>query len=387
MSRTFVVVTQDAKYGLALRKRKLDMTTPIKRGLALKNMNEVLPLRELYIEITNSCPQNCLFCSSNSGLPYHHELSRQQMLQLLKDAEEIGLERLYITGGEPLEDTIKTQMVIESAYDLGINAIYLLTNGQRLDQEWSSYLRNFKDKLSVEMTVLSTESKIHDFLVDYHGSLSQVLRATGYCVGEGLDVVWEFVVTKHNKNHIEPVIRLAEEFNVHKLSIMRLMLSGRAMENRKTLELPHQELYDFLMGLDNLNHRVEIQIGAPVDFRFLRSESLPPSCSAGIKKLLVQADGNILPCTGFKSLPDFICGNIEFQSLDEIWFNSPILHELRKFHNDDTTVCSECPFSLTCKGHCTAQRLHYYNDLYKGPDPLCPAQKSEVDCMMSMCES
>ena len=58
-------------------------------------------LRELWIQINNACNLTCTHCLVSSGPGKEPGLPLERLEALVDRACELGLERLYLTGGEP----------------------------------------------------------------------------------------------------------------------------------------------------------------------------------------------------------------------------------------------------------------------------------------------
>jgi pyrroloquinoline quinone biosynthesis protein E len=339
-----------------------------------------VPLREMYLEVTNSCPLRCIHCSANSGEPYEDELPAQRMLELLAEAKRLGLEKLLVTGGEPLSRPSLTHALLERAGDLP--EVSLLTNGVLLDAHWADELAKLRSTLRVEMSIYGATSPIHDEVTQRPGSFAKTKRATVYCRERGIPVAWEFVFTALNADQVLDVVALAEKCDVDTVSIIRLMRSGRAAANWDILALSPNELTRTLDLVKEFEASFETDVkrGRPVNFDFVSCDEEPSLCKAGVEELFVQADGETFGCPGFKDLPDFWGKNVRNTSLEECWNTSPAFQRLRRFLVDgEGTICPGCPHADLCRGHCVAQRLRtYQGDLQRGPDPLCPLGVSRV---------
>ena len=57
------------------------------------------------------------------------------------------------------------------------------------------------------------------------------------------------------------------------------------------------------------------------------------------------SNGNIYPCAGWQ---DYICGNLNEQSLDYIWNDSPKMNELRSLRRRDMETCIDCDKQAFC---------------------------------------
>lgn len=64
--------------------------------------NEYRPYT-LIAELTYRCPLHCLYCSNPSDLAEHgNEIDADTWIQVFREAEELGVVQLNLTGGEPL---------------------------------------------------------------------------------------------------------------------------------------------------------------------------------------------------------------------------------------------------------------------------------------------
>src|SRR5713226_9653028 len=59
-------------------------------------------LRELWLQINNACNLSCTHCLVSSGPGQDPGLPFDFLIRVLNRATQLGLERLYVTGGEPL---------------------------------------------------------------------------------------------------------------------------------------------------------------------------------------------------------------------------------------------------------------------------------------------
>jgi molybdenum cofactor biosynthesis enzyme MoaA len=59
-------------------------------------------MKELFIEITNACNYRCLHCASTAiEVDKADYLDTEVLKSITVESLSLGLERLYITGGEP----------------------------------------------------------------------------------------------------------------------------------------------------------------------------------------------------------------------------------------------------------------------------------------------
>ena len=91
----------------------------------------------LRIAVTDRCNFLCRYCIPPEGitlLPRDEILSYEEIIEVVKTALKIGINRFRITGGEPL---LRTNLVdfIKNLIELpGVEAVSLTTNGYLLEQ-------------------------------------------------------------------------------------------------------------------------------------------------------------------------------------------------------------------------------------------------------------
>ncbi|MFW9919800.1 MAG: SPASM domain-containing protein, partial [Candidatus Thorarchaeota archaeon] len=79
-------------------------------------------------------------------------------------------------------------------------------------------------------------------------------------------------------------------------------------------------------------------------------------CGAGLKTILIDADGEVYPCPNHAK-PEFSCGNIRNHLFGEIWMESDTLKHLRSTYQIDqiNEVCSQCAIKYWCLGGCRGE--------------------------------
>jgi radical SAM protein with 4Fe4S-binding SPASM domain len=105
---------------------------------------------------------------------------------------------------------------------------------------------------------------------------------------------------------------------------------------------------------------------------FVDSDIKPVKCKAGLSTLLINFDGDVVPCPAFKQPGAFTIGNIAQSSLNDLWCNSKRLQQLRSFDYRKIRGCIGCKRLDACQGRCIAQRFYAKGSIYEGPDPMCP---------------
>ena len=111
-------------------------------------------LNYLRISLTDRCNLRCLYCMPEGGVPkLAHEdiLSYEEFLRLARLSVRLGIEKIRLTGGEPLARKGVIPFISELARIPGIKDISLTTNGVLLAEQaqviWEAGIRRINISL------------------------------------------------------------------------------------------------------------------------------------------------------------------------------------------------------------------------------------------------
>lgn len=327
-------------------------------------------LRELTLELTQKCFQNCLYCSSNSFPTDDVQLMFDNVKRVLDDFYYLGGVIVELSGGEPLSYE-KIYETIEYASKKGLQ-VHLFTcaylPNEQIDIDRLSRVDRFYVNLQAPNKI------IHDHLARTPGSFDRTisfikdLKARGKWVGAHL------VPLGLNIDEIDEYLEFARRLELNNVSLLRFVHQGRGRKH--VLSLNSDEILQLFSIIEKQRNSdsLEFKVGCPLDFGFIykRSKSANP-CKSGISRCVIRPNGNVIPCPAFKDSAEFVAGNVNKDSLLHVWNTSHVLKEIRNFRYKQLRgLCKDCRFLDICRGRCHAQRWHFYGDLYSGPDPYCP---------------
>lgn len=302
-------------------------------------------LEELTLELTDWCPLRCQHCSSCSDINCGHLLEEELTMQLVNQAATLGAKKISFGGGEPT--SAKTFIpAIRKVIKLGLSA-EVFTCGVGIN---SRDLTELPDRIGDNL-VASKEVKfifsihgatpeVHDSITETRGSFEIMLRSLRNFIKLGIKCEFNFVPLKTNIHQFEDVVSFSEDLGIKKLSVLRFVPQGRGYYSRNNLELSNDEENLFITNLLFIKdkRKVEIRTGSPFNGIILNN-NVP--CRAGFAKLVIQADGNVLPCEVFKHNDRCRWGfSVYNRSLSEI-LSSKVVLDLYKsisLHN-----CLKCP--------------------------------------------
>jgi cyclic pyranopterin phosphate synthase len=175
------------------------------------------PLRDLRISVTDKCNFRCPYCMpaeifgpDYSFLPKDKLLSFEEITRLTHIFTSIGVEKIRITGGEPLMRRNLAQLIGMIAKVEGVDDIAMTTNGSLL----AKYVQELKDA-GLQRVTVSLDSLDEERFGRMNGrgySVDSVLNGIEAADKAGLTVKINMVVQKGvNDQDILPMARYFRE--------------------------------------------------------------------------------------------------------------------------------------------------------------------------------
>lgn len=340
-------------------------------------------LRDLTLEITNYCFLNCMHCSSESSRRRSQDLPLETIRRAICDFAKLGGRTLEISGGEPLcrrelpsiVEHAKRSNLEVCLFSCGVfHPSQLRTSKDGVRDKVKELKRLGMDKVFV--TLHASNERDHDEISKRKGSFRRTTLFIEELLKQGMFVGVHSVPVRPNFDNIDDLVKYCVDRHVNQVALLRFVPQGRGKEHADLLTLNEEEtlhLADLLYELQNEKDSI-VHVGSHLDFVFLFDQEYEPQpCKAGISKCLVTSLGEVFPCAAFKGLKEFVAGDLNKDSLADLWVNSQVFRELRQFDpNRLKGLCATCRHLTKCRGQCPAQRYHKWRDLYMGPDPYCP---------------
>ncbi len=328
--------------------------------------NEYRPYT-LIAELTYRCPLHCLYCSNPSDLAEHgNEIDADTWIQVFREAEELGVVQLNLTGGEPLlRDDL--ELLIEGArkFDLYTN---LITSGIPLTSERLSRLRALGLD-SVQISIQSTRRSVSDRLAGMP-SFSRKLDVMRWATSLGLPLTLNIVLHRENISEIEEVIALAERVSADRLELANTQYLGWALKNRDALLPARQQIEQARTVAAEANARLRGQM----EVLFVTPDyytDRPKSCMEGWGRrfIVVNPEGLALPCHLAHTIPGLQFEHVTQRRLSDIWRHST---GFNKFRGEAwlSDPCRTCERRALDFGGCRCQAFHLMGDAGM-PDPAC----------------
>lgn len=325
--------------------------------------------------LTNRCNKRCKHCYQEeySGREFStDELLNlgKQYLELLRKYNKIHKQsikgQINITGGEPfIRDDIFIILDFfkenRKYFDFGI-----LTNGSLLTEDIVYKLKTYNPKM-VQVS-LDGSKNTHDEIRG-RGSYDEVIKSLKLLHKYNIKSLVSFTANNKNYKEFHQVVKAAKKGKAYKVWTDRMVPMGQNKENL-IYTLSKEENKDYINIIrkeaeNPLNIFSKTKIGGERSLQFLNGVSSCYKCSAGDGLIILLENGDVMPC---RRLP-IIAGNVLDSSLSDIYFNSPVFKELRRF-KVPPKGCEKCSYFKICGGGAKCISYGVYND-YKIKDYGC----------------
>lgn len=185
-----------------LKARKPYIAAKLAKIAEMEERGEVSPI--IRLEKSYLCNFQCTHCSAEYYMDRHlknvlkvvderRKMDLDDVRRISREADELGLARFVITGGEPL--VMKDFDDVVAAIDPDKHYVITDTNGWFLDDKKARHLKS----IGVEKVQLSLDSYIadeHDKFRNKPGSYKRVMRAIDSSLDAGLNLILSTVLVK-----------------------------------------------------------------------------------------------------------------------------------------------------------------------------------------------
>jgi pyrroloquinoline quinone biosynthesis protein E len=321
----------------------------------------------LVAELTYRCPLSCAYCSNPLELGRaSEELDTAAWARVFREAAELGVLQLNLTGGEPLARADLEPLVAEAhASELYVN---LITSGIPADAERLARLRA-AGLDALQISVQDTDSAGAAWIAGRDAGASKRQTAAA-ARALGLPITLNVVLHRGNIARVPAFIALAEELGATRLELANTQYLGWALANRDAL-LPSRAALERARqqaraAAERLRGKLEVLFVLPDYY-----SDLPRACMDGWARryLLVTPSGLALPCHQAASIRTLEWPNVAEHALAAIWHESAAF---RAFRGEEwmPEPCRSCSRRSVDFGGCRCQALALTGDA-TATDPAC----------------
>ena len=329
-----------------LSKNASDSNVVKTEGLKKGSLNNLL--RSIHIEIINECNERCVHCYIPHELK-NKVLDSNLFYKIIEQGKLLNILNVTLSGGEPLlhKDFL---LFLKRCRELDLS-VNVLSNLTLLTDEIIEEMKK-NPRLSVQTSIYSIRPEIHDLITNKTGSLEKTKEAVCKLVYADIPVQISCPIMVQNKNEFSEVIKWGESKNIavlidyvifagydHSNSNLKNRLSVSEVEEAFRMRLSNEYITD-LIGIAQKKEA--------------ESED-DPICSICRYFFCVSAEGNVFPCVGWQSN---IVGNLNNQTVKELWENSSEINKLRNIKRKEFKKCVACKD----RGYCTVCMMSNSNE-------------------------
>ncbi len=353
----------------------LDNIEPIANGVNIVNSEDNF-LRSLHIEITDICNEHCVHCYFPSE--HVNKLIPADLFErIISEGRRMNIINVTLSGGEPLIHPrfIDFLRICRKA-DLSVN---VLTNLTLLTDEIVSEMKR-NPLLSVQTSIYSMDAKVHDSITNLTGSLEKTKFAVTKLIQANIPVQISCPVMKQNKDSFVDVVHWGETKNLPVLVNYVIFATYNHSNSNLVNRLSSSEVAEVFASQLSTDYVKYLRDNATKKCT-LSGET--PICTICRYYFCISATGDVFPCVGWQNK---FLGNVNKNSLEEIWNKSKQIQYLRQIKRKDFPKC------LVCKdrGYCTVCMMKNANenidgDIFRIPDYHCDVAKmihSKVDAWL-----
>jgi len=319
------------------------------------------------LELTHRCPLRCPYCSNPLKLTRRDdELTTAQWFDVLKQAAELGVLQVHMTGGEPLaRDDLA--LLVRKARELEMY-VNLITSGVGLTERRIRALAE-AGLDSIQLSIQAADPELAHSIAgspvhEHKRQAARLIRDYGYPLHMNV------VLHRQNLFQVEQIIDLCVSWGATRLELANTQFYGWAFLNRDHLLPDPKEL----AAAEEAYERAKEKYGGQIELIWVLPDwyaDYPKPCMGGWGSisLTIAPDGKALPCPAASAIRTLPLENVKEKSLEWIWRHSPSFQAYRGF-DWMLEPCRSCDRRGVDFGGCRCQAYLLTGDAAQ-PDPVC----------------
>lgn len=275
-------------------------------------------INEIQIEIGNVCRFNCLHCSTIESRDVNNLFwNIDQITELISNHSKDTT--IYLTGGEPLINVNLENIIEFLSKQQNVARVGMFTSGvifnngliTNVSNEMATRLKGV-GLAEVYISIYNDESKGHESITGFEGSLNATLSSIENLKDAGIKVKSHLVLNKHNIDKIDDIIAFCEDVGIEEVRLLKLVNHGNAKMNWTEIGVDNDTqdkvINSIVRKKENFNIRITCS-GFP-NLAPCRPLEGSVGCEAGTSLLYIDYFGDVYPCACVNKKEDFKIGNI-----------------------------------------------------------------------------
>lgn len=319
-------------------------------------------------ELTHRCPLSCSYCSNPLELTARdNELSTEVWSDVFRQAADLGVLQLHLSGGEPASRR-DLEALVKAARDAALY-VNLITSGigltpARLDALEAAGIDH------VQLSLQATTAEKADWVGGYKGGFVRKLAFADEVRRRGIPLTVNAVMHRHTIDDIEAAIGFAADLGARRIEVACVQFYGWALANRAAL-LPTRAQVQHAKEAVAAARRV---YAGRMTIDFVPPDyyaDYPKACMGGWGStgINIAPDGTVLPCHAAATIPGLVFDRVTETSLSTIWYEGAAFNAFRG-HEWMQEPCRSCARRDHDHGGCRCQAMALAADA-TATDPVC----------------
>ncbi|SFD83629.1 pyrroloquinoline quinone biosynthesis protein PqqE [Roseivivax sediminis] len=328
----------------------------------------VRPPIAMLAELTHRCPLSCPYCSNPVELArVDSELSTETWKDVFRQAADLGVLQLHLSGGEPASRRDLEDLVC-AARDAGLYT-NLITSGIGLSEKRLRAL----DEAGldhVQLSLQGTTPEMADEIGGYNGGFKRKMQVAEWIGAIGFPLTLNAVLHRRNLHQLPRALEMAVEMGARRIEVATVQFHGWALKNRGALMPTMEQAREADRIVTEARARLKGTLVidyVPADYH----SDYPKRCMGGWGStgLNVAPDGKVLPCHAAESIPHLSFDNVADRPLADIWYRGAAFNAYR---GTDwmQEPCRSCARKTVDFGGCRCQAMAVVGDP-DATDPVC----------------
>ena len=339
-------------------------------------MTQPRPPIAMLAELTHRCPLACPYCSNPVDLVRQQaELDTETWKDVFRQAADLGVLQLHLSGGEPATRR-ELEELVASSREAGLYT-NLITSGiglterrlQALDEAGLDH---------VQLSLQGTTPEMADEIGGYKGGYKRKLQVADWIGQIGFPLTLNAVLHRRNLHQLPRAIEMAVEMGARRIEVATVQFHGWALKSRDALMPTRAQAEEATRIVTEARARLKGTLVidyVPADYH----SDYPKRCMGGWGSTgrNVAPDGLVLPCHAAQTIPHLSFASVRDRPLAEIWADDPAFNAYRGT-GWMPEPCASCERKTVDFGGCRCQAMALAGDA-GATDPVCVKSPHHVD--------
>ena len=319
-----------------------------------------MKMDSLWWVITGRCHLKCQHCYIEAPIKKYHQLSLAECLEVIAQAKEAGIKKIFLTGGEPFirNDLVK---IIDQIYKSGMRVSGIETNACLIEKNIISQIEDKK----IVWHVSHDGKYYHNQIRKVEGSEEKSFNAIKLLTSIGFKVSINSVLTQENSSCLLNSYPLLKDIYISSWQIFPLTPIGLAKEKNILMISPKEEseFYHKLITAWSTDQKpFRLSLGGVFnsdDKEGKKERKGEVICDYFKSTVTLMPDGKLVPCCRYIACNKIMkkMKNIFSCSIKEQINHSElsVIKQIKRadlFDQPFNQSCKNCPWNNTCQLGC-----------------------------------